>query len=77
MLSKVLKKKRVPSAVSAVRSEDAVFGKHHCFRKRLWIHWKRRAVRLCLKADGFGKRIRSDGFNREISYAGFRGGSRL
>lgn len=53
MLSKVLKKKRVPSAVSAVRSEDAVFGKHHCFRKRLWIHWKRRAVRLCLKSRRF------------------------
>ena len=40
MLSKVLKKKkRVPSAVSAVRSEDAVF-ETPLFRKRLWIHWK-------------------------------------
>lgn len=35
------------------------------FPKEVMDSLERRAVRLCLKADGFGKRIRSDGFNRK------------
>ena len=78
MLSKVLKKETCAECRFCCSFRRCSLWETPLFPKEVMDSLEKKSSPVVFKKQMVsGKRIRSDGFNGKISYAGFRGGSRL